>query len=80
MGDQLAAELFFFLGGDAGVAEDVDYAMPQDYAVGADHAGYGGYGGDLSYGDACLFKLGCDRSTAASGCPSSGGEDYGIDS
>ena len=57
----------------------MDYAVTLDYAVGPYHAGYRGDGGDLGYGDASLFEFGCDRSAAASGGPSSGGEHHRID-
>jgi len=64
--DQFAPHLFFLLGRNFGVADDVDDAVTEHSAIGADHFGDRQSRGDLHGGDAGFFQFGCDRSAAAS--------------
>ncbi len=69
--DKLAAQFFFVLRGELGVAGDMDDAGSQDDAVGADHFGDGSRGSDLHHWDAGFLEFGGDRSAAASAGASS---------
>jgi hypothetical protein len=57
----------------------MDNATPLDHTVRAHHLRHWEYGSDLHDWDAGLFEFGRDRSTAASGSASSGGENHGVD-
>jgi hypothetical protein len=54
-------------------------AAALDHTVGADHLRHRQHGRHLHHGNAGLFEFGRNRSTAASGRPSRGGEDDRID-
>jgi hypothetical protein len=69
---------FFLRRRQVWVAQDMDNAAALDDTVRPDHLRYRKHRGDLHYWDTGLFELSGDRSTAASGCPSRGGEDNRI--
>jgi hypothetical protein len=73
------AQLFLFRGRQVGVSKWVDDAVALDDPVRAHHLRHGYHRGDLRYRDAGFFQLSRDRSAAASGGPSSGDEEDGID-
>jgi hypothetical protein len=57
----------------------MDNTTPLDYTVRAHHFRHRKHGGHLHDWNTRLFELGRDRSAAASGRPSRGGEDHRID-
>ena len=67
---ELAAQFFFVVGRQLGVAGDVNDAGAQHYAVGADHLGDGQGGSNLDYRNAGFFQFSRYRSAAASAGPS----------
>ena len=70
---------FFLRWRQGWVAQDMDNTATLDDTVRADHLRHGQHRGDLHDGNTGLFEFGGDRSTAASGRPSGGGEDHRID-
>ena len=77
--DQLAADFLFIFGAHAGIADDVNDAVAEHGAIGADHLGDGQRGGDLHRRYASFFQFRGDRSAAASAGASRGGEDNRVD-
>jgi hypothetical protein len=72
-------QLFFLLRRQVWIAADMHNTAPLDHTVRAHHLRHRKHGGHLHDWNARFFELGRDRSAAASGGPSRGGEDHRID-
>ncbi len=70
---------FLFLGWEIRISQDMDDTATLDDPVRTDHFGHRKHGGHLHDGNTGFFELGRDRSTAASGRASRGGENDRID-
>lgn len=62
---QLTPKLFLVVGGEAGIANDVNNAVAEHQAIGADHFCNRQSGSDLHRRDAGFFQFRGDRSAAA---------------
>ena len=65
----------FFHRWEGWIAQDMDNAATLNHTVRANHLCHGQYRSDLHDGDTGLLEFGGDRSTAASGRSSRGGQD-----
>ena len=74
-----AAQIFFILRRQLGVAGDVHNAVAQHHAVRSDHLGNRQCRSNLHHGNAGFLQLGRDRSAAARARSSRRSQNHGVD-